>query len=226
MSRGLAIAYSVKRKNAQKKASGGEVENEDLNPQHAAPSMAKDKMMQAGERLGFKAQEYEDLPMSKVDPASIDAYKPRTMPLRKEPMIAQDDLPLSEQEAYFAKGGESHPIVMAIMRKRGPRTTPAGYAEGDMVDTSSQSAKPNMKENYGNNLQKMAHEGRDQDHTFNFPGLAEGGPTDDMGLNDQEVDRDHFLSEFDEEDFDPKDERKMRLRKIMSDIHAKHYGKS
>lgn len=70
---------------------------------------------------------------------------------------------------------------------------------------------------------------------------AEGGPVDEMGLQDQEYDQDRFLSQHMpdmrfsritkldagdlEEHEDPKLKRKTMLSDIMKGLHAKHYGK-
>lgn len=70
--------------------------------------------------------------------------------------------------------------------------------------------------------------------------MAEGGPADSMGLQDQEMDSDDFLSEFmpeqehghiaalegsSEMSDDPKARRKGMISKIMADLHMKHMGK-
>lgn len=70
---------------------------------------------------------------------------------------------------------------------------------------------------------------------------AEGGPVDEMGLQDQEYDPDRFLAHnmpamgYDHEtvveegdpglEEDPKLKRRGMISSIMSGLHAKHYGK-
>lgn len=164
----------------QRKAMGGEVENEMLHPEHE-PEHPFDLSEHADEHLGFKAQEHEDLD------------EPEEFREHIEP--ASEDLPVN----MLAHGG----IAKAIIAKRINMHVPHGL-----------SAKMNK--------------------------YAEGGPVDEMGLNDQEMDTDHFMSEFHEpeemdhmtaldmgepEEIMNKEKRKSMLSKIMANLHREHMGR-
>lgn len=349
----LAIAYSMKRRNAKKMAKGGMVrdeedmgrnhdpirgeqmvqDNEALNPMNEPEHGAEDAVMK---QMNFskKAQEHEDLEESKVDPGSTNAYRPKTMPLRSEPKIAQADLSLAEQGAHFASGGKvgeaidrRQRAIMAAMgklprpenerqgdtirmkpamgskenaqasRSTGPSgmTTPiydkikqtypdtnlseqeqaalmatgglieypdpdlsmdeqdSFYADGGMTGNEISSPRNQvavMKEGYG---EYPYNAKEDEGEHMNFAHgnivkaimkkkmYAEGGPVDEMGLQDQEYDTDRFMAEHMEpshydhlthEDIsdevandNPKPKRKMMLSKIMRNLHGMHLGK-
>lgn len=218
----LPIAYAIRKRNMQKKAKGGMIENEDQHP-HNEPEHGAENKVLAQMDFSKKAQEHEDLEESKMDPGSMNAHHAKTMALRAEPKMAEANLSPGEQESFFSKGG----IAKAIMRKkmaRGGMYAQGGLAsimgskhEDDFHDIQMGS-DANMKENY-----------------------AEGGPVDEMGLQDQGMDQDRFLAQHmpeqhmshitsldegdHEEHEDPKLKRKLMLSNIMKGLHSKHYGK-
>jgi hypothetical protein len=329
----LAIAYAVRKRAGKKMAKGGMVENEDLDPKNEPEQGAKNAVLKQMD-FSKKAEEHEDLEESKIDPGSMNAYKPKTMSLRKEPKIAQSDLSLAEQGANFAKGGE---VGMAMDRRSrairaamgkageakkmmeamsheqnempGKNTGPSGmttpehalkalsmeqptypqanlppeeqeanmaagglieypdpeldekeqsrfYADGGMTGNEISSPRnqvPNLKEEYGEPpYYAPEDEGEHFAHGHMVKAImkkrmakggmyAEGGPVDDMGLQDQEYDTDRFMAEHMEpshydhlthEDIsdqvaeeNPKAKRKMMLSNIMRGLHQRHYGK-
>lgn len=178
----LAIALEVQRRNRKKMAQGGEVENEDLNPQHE-PGMG---------------------PQTSITRDSIDDRQ------AIEPMMSAE--PAMEDMPHGMLGMDAEEIAMALRHK---------MADGGPVLDSNKTVIAQ------DSLRKAFH-------------YADGGEVE--GLAD-----DHMNSGFMEDDFlsqdsnpmpedlsrssnelqaeDPDDQRKRRLSSIMSDLHARHYGK-
>jgi len=225
----IAIAYSIARRNRKKMAEGGMVENEELNPYHE-PGM------------GLQT----DITRDSMQSPPNDNFKEMYMELRDDPTRPE---PESDDISHGMMGMDAESIVRNLRAKRdnyprpddkyhdsyhddkyadGGQVVPIDPVKAQEVSDSFRSAKAMGGEVEDEHLDSLAM------HTQHLR-EEEGLPDDEVNsqfMHDDSLSQDnspmpedmhHESNMIQAEDED--DQKKGRLHRIMSMLHAKHYGK-